>query len=346
MTMTVEKKKIAELTKCYCVAPFRDQRGEHLLVASEKDFPCLMFSPEGVAEETLWENPGGVMSMVQMPGVRDCLLTTKRFYSPNDSKQAYIAAVYREQGAWKEHMLCALPHVHRFDIIPVNGSWYLFAATLLSRRDIKDDWSYPGKVYAAKLPEDPRGATIEPVAVREGLLKNHGYTSVVLDGQKTPVIAADCGVFAYHPVPCGERVEWREEQLTADAASEMRFIDLDGDGQDEMVVCAPFHGDTLRVYKQGSGRWEPVYEYPAKIPFAHAMCALTAGGRTGAVIGHREGDMDLLFLYWDGARYAVDIIDRGAGSANALSYTHAGREYLISANRQVNEVCLYAFDRS
>ena len=150
------KQKLAELTKCYCVAGFDDDTGTHILVASEKDYPCYMFSLQGEREETLWETPGGVMSMVQVPGVKDCLLATRKFYSPNDSKDAYIAAIYREGAGWKEHTLCALPHVHRFDIIPVGDTLYLFAATLLSRRDIKDDWSFPGKVYVGPLPQDLR----------------------------------------------------------------------------------------------------------------------------------------------------------------------------------------------
>ena len=53
------KQKLAELTKCYCVAGFDDDTGTHILVASEKDYPCYMFSLQGEREETLWETPGG-----------------------------------------------------------------------------------------------------------------------------------------------------------------------------------------------------------------------------------------------------------------------------------------------
>lgn len=80
------KQKLAELTKCYCVAGFDDDTGTHILVASEKDYPCYMFSLQGEREETLWETPGGVMSMVQVPGVKDCLLATGSFIPPTIPK--------------------------------------------------------------------------------------------------------------------------------------------------------------------------------------------------------------------------------------------------------------------
>ena len=342
--MAARKKRIAQLTKCYCVAPFRDARGEHILVASEKDYPCLMFDLAGNYEETLWETPGGVMSMAQAPGVTDCLLTTKKFYSPNDSKSAYIASVFREDGIWKEHTLCALPHAHRFDIIKVGEVNYLFAATLLSRRDVKDDWSYPGKVYAGVIPKDPRKGAIELEALHENLLKNHGYTSIVVGGQKTPVIASESGVFAYHPEKGAGRISWRVEMLASEPASEVRFIDFDGDGKDEMVVLTPFHGDTLLVYRQRCGRWERAFEYSEQLPFAHALCPLTVSGRNGAVVGHREGGMKLLFLYYKDGKYLTDLIDEGAGSANALAFDTGGEQILISANRQTNEIALYSFD--
>lgn len=338
------KQKIAELTKCYCIAGFHDEAGEHILVASEKDYPCHMFSLSGALEETLWETPGGVMSMVQVPGMTDCLLATRKFYSPNDSKAAYIAAIYREGDGWKEHTLCTLPHVHRFDIIPVGESLYLFAATLLSRREIKDDWSFPGKVYVGSLPQDPRTGQLALEVVQEDLLMNHGYTSRVLDGQVTPVIASANGVFAYTPIRgANGQVAWRSQQLLAEPASEVRFMDLDGDGQEEMITLSPFHGDTLRVYRETDGGWTLAYEYEEKIPFAHALCPFHRFGQLGAVVGHRGGAQKLLYLYWQDGAYRVDTLDTSVGSANALAFTRNGEEILISANREINEVAMYWF---
>ena len=82
------------------------------------------------------------------------------------------------------------------------------------------------------------------------MLKNHGYYRVEDNGVTTCIISADNGVFQFIP-PASADGEWEIKELLSEPASDAVLIDLDGDGEKELGVLSPFHGDEISIYKKG-----------------------------------------------------------------------------------------------
>ncbi|MDD3251115.1 MAG: hypothetical protein PHV18_01000 [Lachnospiraceae bacterium] len=343
----MKKKVMAELEKCYSIAPLHYKGADHILVAAEKTDRCILFDTEGREEETVWEGPGGVMTMVQVPGTDGQFLATHKFYSPNDSKEAKIVIATPENGAWKIRTLTDLPFVHRFDIVECDGQQYLIACTLKSGHAYKDDWSNPGKVYAALLPEDLSGFNethqLELTVIKDNMLKNHGYYRMVRDGKTASLVCSENGVFRFDP-PTREHAEWTIETLLEIPASDAVFIDLDGDGREELLVMTPFHGDRVQIYRETDGAYELDYEYPEKVEFLHAIWSGTIAGKSVVMIGHRKGNRDLLKVTWADGTYQVDVIDHDCGPANAYGFHRGDRDVLVTTNREINEIAMYEFE--
>ena len=243
--MKVSKKVIGNLEKCYSVAPLTYKGKKHMLVAAEKVNQCRLYDLEGNQEEVIWEGPGGTMSMVQVPGSDGQFLATHKFYSPNDSKEAKLVTVTPADGVWEVKTLAELPFVHRFDILVRNGVKYLIACTLKSGHAYKDDWSCPGKVYCAVLPDDlstfDEAHPLPLTVLKEGLTKNHGYARTEDGGMDTAVISCENGIFQFLP-PEQKNGEWEIRELLDVPASDAVLLDLDGDGVVEIPVQEPFPG--------------------------------------------------------------------------------------------------------
>lgn len=345
----MEKKILAELEKCYSIAPLEYQGAPHILVAAEKTDRCILFDALGNEKATVWEQPGGVMTMVQVPGTDGQFLATHKFYSPNDSKEAKIVIATPDgNGQWGIRTLAELPFVHRFDILRSNGRNYLIACTLKSGHEYKDDWTSPGKVYAALLPEDLSGFDSEHQlslqVIKDGMLRNHGYYKVKEGEQESSLVCSENGVFRFYPPEEPEGV-WREEQLLDTPASDAVLIDLDQDGEKELMVLAPFHGSDIRIYRKNENGYQLAYEYPEKAEFLHAIWGGTIKGKPVVVIGHRKGARRLMVFGWDENqnKFVFKTIDEDCGSANVYGYPMDGNDVLIAANREINEIAMYTF---
>lgn len=348
--MKVKKKIISNLTKCYSIAPLKYNNKNHLLIAAEKVDKCLLFNLNGNLEDTVWSEPGGVMSMVQVPGSNGQFLSTHKFYSPNDSKEAKIVVVTPvAKGNWEVKTLVKLPHVHRFDIVNRNGVNYLIACTVKSGHKFKDDWSMPGKVYVAVLPDDLSAFNDENqlklTVVKDNMLKNHGYYRVEDNGVETSIISADSGVYQFIP-PETMDGDWTIKKLIDTPASDAVLVDMDEDGEKELAILTPFHGDQISIYKKQKGKFEKIYDYEKKTEFAHAIYGGELCGKPALVVGHRKGERNLIVFTYDKDKndYKAQIIDKDCGPANVFRYVNEGKDIIISTNREINEVAMYTLE--
>jgi hypothetical protein len=337
-----EKKVIATLPKCYSLAEIQIDGEPHILFASEKQGPCRLYDLEGREKATVWEKPGGTMSIVPLPWMANSFLATHRFYSPNDASEANIVLARAESvDRWTVKTLVDLPFVHRFDVLERGGVRYLIACTIKSEPEPKDAWRTPGKIHVAELPDDldqfGEKNQLPLQVLRDDLFKNHGYSRVG-DGC---LIASEQGVLRVTPPP-GPGGRWEEGQLLDEPSSDAILLDLDGDGEMELAAFHPFHGDTLKIYKRQSGGYVPVYELEEPAPFLHALYGGPLGGVQAVVYGYRHGKRDLVALYYDHRerRYKKELIDGDCGAANVMC-RHGGAEYMYSANREIDEAAVY-----
>lgn len=344
--MKFEKKVIGTLEKCYSLASLKWNGKNCCLVAAEKHDACRVYDEEGNYLDTVWDEPGGVMTMVQIPGKDGEFLATHRFYSPNDSKEASLVYARHENGGWKVTELTKLPFVHRFDILTRNGVNYLIACALKSDHEYKDDWRFPGKVFAAVLPEDlsvyGEAHGLEMTVIAEDFLKNHGYTRCMEDGVMTGIVSCEGGVYQFFP-PKNADGSWTIRQLLSTPASDAVKMDLDGDGRDELFVISPFHGDTATVYHENDGIYTAVYEHPEKLEMLHAIDKGVLNGTPCIVFGYRKGKRELMYLCYDAetASYRAEVIDEDRGPANVLIYEAQGDAYILAANRETDEIAQY-----
>lgn len=345
--MKAEKKVLENLTKCYSIAPLHFKGTGHFLVAAEKEDRCLLFDTEGNIEDTVWTGPGGVMTMVQVPGTDGQFLATHKFYSPNDSKEAKIVIVTpRGKGDWEVRTLADLPHVHRFDILERNGVRYLLACTLKSGHQYKEDWSSPGKVYAAVLPRDlsvfDENNQLELTVIKDDMVRNHGYYRIREGSLEEALICSESGVYRFAP-PESVKKDWEITRLLDTPASDSVLVDFDEDGEMELAVLSPFHGDRLTIYKKQENGYEKVYEHEKPLEFLHAVYGGGLCGRKALVVGHRKGDRNLLAFTWNKktGKYEWEILDGNCGPANVYHYTKDGKDILISANRETDEIAMY-----
>ena len=348
--MKVEKKVISNLNKCYAMSQLAYKGENCFLVAAEKQDPCYLFAEDGTLLDTVWEQPGGVMTMTPVHNVNGGFLATHKFYSPNDSANAKIViAEPKAEGGWNIRTLCDAPFVHRFGLLQRNGVTYLIVCCLKSGHEYKNDWRAYGVTYGAVLPEDLSsyndGNQLKLVPIKMGMLKNHGYSLFKQDGYDSAVIGCEQGAFLFTP-PAAIGENWEIKQLLNVPCSDAVLMDFDGDGKLELGSIAPFHGNSIVIYHLDEhDNYVPCWKLPvpeAQTEMVHATWACNLLGKPTWIVGWRKGTKDTIAISWGEGDYVVDYIDRNTGCANAMHFVNKdGKDVIVATNREIDEVAMY-----
>ena len=350
--MNVSKKIISNLEKCYAIAPLTYNDKKCFLVASEKRNPCYLFSEDGENLDTVWTEPGGVMTMAQVPGTNGQFLATHRFFSPNDSLNARIVIVTpKEKGNWEVRTLCDAPFVHRFGILHRAGRNYLLVCCLKTGHEYRNDWRFPGACFGAELPKDLSSFNednqLSLTLIKDGMLRNHGYCPIERGGYTAGLVACEQGTFIFDP-PAVKGVDWEVTCVSNIPASDSVLIDFDGDGKLELGLITPFHGNSFSIFHLDEfGNYVPQWKYSApekETEMVHATWADTILGKPTWIVGWRKGTKNTVAITWDAEAgdYKTEFIDKNTGCANAMHFVNSrGEDVIVGTNREIDEAALY-----
>lgn len=340
--MRIERVHLADLPRCYAAASMLVGGRLHYLFASELDAPCFAFDAEDLSRHTVWEHPGGTMSIVPLRNRVDEFLAVQNFKPKMMSPDTEIVrASYRGENKWTVRTLAKLGYIHRFDVFSGSRD-HLFVCTIATRKTCLEDWSCPGKLWAGILPEDPE-AQVELKPILEGLTRNHGYWRTAVNGKNAGVVASDEGVRLVFP-PERDGDGWSFETLIERPVSDIAMADIDGDGEMEIAAIEPLHGDLFTVNKRINGSWQVVYEYPGNFKLGHVVWGGEIRGEPCFIGGSREGDGEL-FMLRSGKNgrtgFECTRIDSGRGPANVAVVHRKDEDIILASNREIGEAALY-----
>ena len=335
--MICKKEVLADLEHCYAVSVMGPDR--RVYFASEECAPCLSFDSRGQDCRTVWEAPGGTMSMVEIPGSGGDFLAIQNFLPVFRSEEAKLVWVHPlPDGSYQVRDFVSLPFIHRFDLMESGGAVYLVACTLCGGKAFTDDWSQPGRVYVGTMPRRPEDGIALSVLL-ENITRNHGYCSGVLNGRLTGLVTGDEGIFAICP-PAAPGGEWSVQKISDRPAGDAAIVDIDGDGTDEIAAIEPFHGEDLVLYKPGDGGvCREMRRFPGRLNFGHAIWGGQLLGRGAVVCGYRQGDAALFCLRYRDGTFYEEPVDCGGGPTNIAVLPREGVIY--AANHHASQVVRY-----
>ena len=344
----MKKIVLANLEGCYALGMITVKEKVYYLAASEKPGgKGFAIDSEDYSLFELWDNPGGVMSLVRL-GEDSEFLNIENFFPVFQSEKAVIVknSIEKiEQGRFvlNRETLYALPYAHRIAIAKESDGEYLVAGTLCREKEYVEDWRYPGAFYVSRMDDKEP----ELSCLKQGLTKHHGmFLKKNIFGFDDIYITSSEGTFKFEYVGKGE---WKESPLLDAETSDVCVCDLDGDGKDELLTIQGFHGDELNIYKAKDNVYKKIAS--DSLPFGHVLQILEMEEELLVLAGSRAIDKKLK-LYripkknWSGSLSEYIVIDLEVGSTQAIIRANNGEVNIISSNIETGQIVLYVLPYS
>lgn len=338
--MKIKKRKLAVLESGYAVSMLNWMKKSWYLAGSESENGACLLIDRITGNACLVEGiGGGIMAFVPIPEEEGTFIAIRKFYPVFRSENAEIVMVRLQKTdesiTGQVTVICRLPFVHRIALAGKAGCRKIIAATLCSKKAYTDDWSSPGGIYEVSL--DTAEKKAPDLLLYDGLHKNHGMYTLQEDGRNVILVSAQEGIIRLEET---EDESWSISKISDIPAGDLWLYDVDGDGNEELVVIEPFHGDTLGIYHLKEGAYSPVCHLPMN--FGHVVWAGAILGDTYILGSSRGGDKNLVLHQvqaTDGViRFKTIVLSEGAGAAQALVIPETTRTCILTSDHAVGEI--------
>lgn len=334
----LEKETILKIKNVYTTNAFQSESGMYIGAGSETEKLVYLYDMGSGSSTKVEGCPGGMMSFLPVPAHPGYFVSIMGLFPPFIGKDAGLYLHREKDQGWETKKVLDLPFAHRCEFLERSGSVFLVVASVSRYKEDPGDWSQPGETHIIPMDVIPTGDW-QTVLVDASTTRNHGMTRTRIDGKDTVCISGAGGIFS---LDRGNGDQWVLRQLFDGEVSEMVFIDLDGDGTDEIVTIEPFHGDTLNIYKKRNGEWD--LKFSDKLSFGHGLSGGKFNSEPVIIAGNRSGSLALeSFTVTDLSKGRVGrkTLEENAGPTQTQVFSYRSQDYILSANQRKNEVALY-----
>jgi len=335
----LKKQTILEIENVYTAHAFATDDGFFVGAGSETGPQVKLYNLAEENTQNLPGCPGGMMSFIPVPGKAWSFVTIMGLFPPFIGREAGLY-LHRLSGKdWNTEKAMDLPFAHRCEFVQEKDGPMLVAATVSKLKENPSDWSRPGEVHVISFAKE-LSVPWESLVIDSGITRNHGMAKASFGGEELLFVSGDKGIFSIGARP---DQSWEVKPVFKKEVSEMTFIDLDGDGQEELVTIEPFHGTELNIYKQVQTGWE--LRYSGSLSFGHGLSSGVFNGEPVIVAGNRSDTLALETITIDDLnKGSVNkrIIESEVGPTQTQVFTYSGIDYILSANQKKHEVALYS----